>query len=362
MGKTYFAKPNTVGNGLTIEQAGEFTDLVKKLRSGDTLILLGGIYHYTKQISIEVKGTANNEILIKADDFDNLPVFDFRYQPYGSNSNSDCNGLRLFGEYLHINGLVVRYAGYKGIRSELSNSILENIEVYGCCDSGLQMSSGGRNTIINCKSHDNFGYMTVDFGKIKFGYNSDGISDKLHYGLPNTFINCESWNNTDDGFDFFGRCTEDFTVLQGCKSHNNGASLFDMRDYPRYDVDKDWFEQFKTPKRMTTIFGDDIEILLEKYPAIGNGNGFKLCGKGRYHCVELHDCVANENKMKGFDQNHNSGIMKLYNCYADKNKLFDYGFRDETCGDAYFENCITPSNSISIECKKYKSINCSWNT
>lgn len=357
---TYFVKPNGVGNGTTIEQAGEFTEIVENLLSGDILYLLGGIYHYNKQITLELKGEVNKEISIIADDFNNLPIFDFRYQPYGSNSDSNCNGLRIFGEYVHINGLVVRYAGYKGIRSELSNSTLENIEVYGCCDSGIQMSSGGNNTLINCVSHDNFGYRTVDFGVIKFGYNSDGISDKLHYGLPNKYIDCKSYNNTDDGFDFFGRCTEEFTMIEGCESHHNGVITFDMTDYHRYEVDKEWFDSFKERKEYNTIQGK-IEMDLKHYLAFGNGNGFKLSGNKRYHCVELHNCIANNNKMKGFDQNHNSGIMKLYDCYAESNKIFDYGFRDSSCGDAIFENCISKDNRVSINTLEHKSINCSWN-
>lgn len=356
----YFAKPNGIGNGTTIEQAGEFTDIVKKLNSGDILYLLGGVYYYKEQISINLKGEPNKEILITADDKSQLPVFDFRYQPYGSNSNSNCNGIRLFGEFVHIDGLVVRYSGYKGIRSELSNSVLENIEVYGCCDSGIQMSSGGNNVLIGCVSHDNFGYRTVDFGVIKFGYNSDGISDKLHYGLPNKFINCKSFNNTDDGFDFFGRCTEEFTYLEKCESINNGVSMFDMTEYPRYEVDKEWFDGFKQENTYKTINGN-IVIDLQHYPAFGNGNGFKLSGKKRYHCVELHNCIANGNKMKGFDQNHNSGIMKLYDCYAELNQVFDYGFRDNTCGDAVFENCVSKNNNISLKTLKYNCINCSWN-
>ena len=357
---TYFVKPNGNGNGTTIEQAGEFTEIVKNLLSGDILYLLGGIYNYNKQIMLDLKGEPNKEILIIADDKENLPIFDFRYQPYGNKSNSDCNGIRIFGKYAHIDGLIVRYSGYKGIRSELSNSILENIEVYGCCDSGIQMASGGNNTLINCASHDNFGYRTVDFGVIKFGYNSDGISDKLHYGLPNKFINCKSFNNTDDGFDFFGRCTEDFTYLENCESYNNGVSMFDMTDYPRYEIDKEWFDSFKEKKEYNTISGNTV-IDLKHYPAFGNGNGFKLSGKKRYHCVELHHCIANNNKMKGFDQNHNSGIMKLYDCYGELNQLYDYGFRDSTCGEVHLENCVSKTNNICIKTLKDKSVNCSWN-
>ena len=104
---TYFVKPNGTGNGTTIEQAGEFTEIVNNLRSGDVLYLLGGIYQYSKQITLTLNGTPTNEILIIADDKENLPIFDFKYQPYGSKSDSDCNGIRVFGEYVNIDGLIL---------------------------------------------------------------------------------------------------------------------------------------------------------------------------------------------------------------------------------------------------------------
>lgn len=357
---TYFCKPNGVGNGTTMEQAGEFTELAKNLRSGDILYVCGGTYYYKEQITLDLKGEPNNEILIVADDFTDLPVFDFRYQIYGSRSSNDGNGFRLFGEYVRINSIVIAYAGYKGIRSELSNSILENIEVYGACDSGIHMCSGGNNKLINCVSHDNFGYRRADYEVMKFGYDSDGISDKLHYGLPNKMINCKSYNNTDDGFDFFGRCTEEFTYLEGCESWGNGASMFNMVDYPRYEVDRDWFDGFKEPKMYKTVSGDTL-ISLENYPAFGNGNGFKLGGNKRYHCVEVHNCKASDNKMKGFDQNHNSGIMKLYDCYGEGNKMYDFGFRNEDCGNVSLYNCVSKTNKVDIRTKVHSSIDCSWN-
>ena len=169
----------------------------------------------------------------------------------------------------------------------------------------------------------------------------------------------KSYNNTDDGFDFFGRCTEEFTYLENCEATNNGVSTFDMTDYPRYEVDKEWFDGFKTPKVMKTINGD-TEISLTSYPAFGNGNGFKLSGKKRYHCVELHNCVAINNKKKGFDQNHNFGIMMLYDCYAELNQAYDYGFRDKGTGEVYFYNCVSKNNDVSIKTKVNASYNCSW--
>ena len=355
----YFVKPNGTGNGTTIEQAGEFTEIVKNLLSGDILYILSGIYQYNQQITLDLKGEANKEILIIADDMSNLPIFDFRHQAYGSRDNSDGNGFRLFGEYVHINGLIVRYAGYKGIRSELSNSTLENIEVYGCCDSGIQMSSGGNNILINCSSHDNFGYKRMDGNIVKFGFDSDGISDKLHYGFPNRYINCKVYNNTDDGFDFFGRCTEKFTYLENCEASNNGVTLFDMTDYARYETDREWFDNFKNSREYETLNGNML-ISLDNYPAFGNGNGFKLGGKSRYHCVELHNCTTNGNKMKGFDQNHNSGIMKLYDCYASMNGTFDYGFRDKTIGKTYLYSCKSKNNNVSIDTPVKYTEKCSW--
>lgn len=135
-----------------------------------------------------------------------------------------------------------------------------------------------------------------------------------------------------------------------------------MTNYPRYEIDKEWFDQFKGEgKMMYTINRKEELVTLNKYPAFGNGNGFKLCGKRRYHCVELHNCKATNNKLKGFDQNHNSGNLYLYDCYAADNGLFDYGFCEEYCGNAYFENCITPTNNNDIKCKQHFSKNCSWN-
>ena len=55
-------------------------------------------YQYNEKITLDLKGEPNKEILIVADDKENLPIFDFKYKPYGSNSDSDCNGIRAFGD------------------------------------------------------------------------------------------------------------------------------------------------------------------------------------------------------------------------------------------------------------------------
>ena len=54
--------------------------------------------------------------------------------------------------------------------------------------------------------------------------------------------------------------------------------------------------------------------------------------------------------------------MKLYDCYAENNLVFDYGFRDNEVGEVYFKNCVSKNNNVSIKSKHFETIKCSWNT
>lgn len=329
----------------------EIKNKFNSLQPSDILNIESGIYKFNQSLNIHINGIINKNIIIKGN---KNVIFDFSSQSYGE------SGLILYGEYLHLKNITIRYAGYKGIHSYLKNSVFENIEVYGSCDSGIQMYGGG-NTLIKCISHDNFGYKTMHYNNIvKFGFNSDGFSDKLYEDVPNTYIECESYNNSDDGFDFYKRVSNTPTKLIKCKSHHNGKRYFNMCNYPRYEIDKDWFDQFKNKNNVYTIYGNHEIASLKKYPSYGNGNGFKLGGKECYHCIELHDCEAYNNKFKGFDQNHNSGDIFLFNCIA-KNNSLDFGFDDIFHGNAYFENCKSKNNKVKIKCKTHESVNCSWN-
>lgn len=151
---------------------------------------------------INAAGELNNPAVV----ISNGVTFNFIEEPYKS------NGIETYGSYLQLTGGRIFCAGYKGLLICTINSIYSNIEVLYSMDSGLQLRNGG-NIIKNCDSHDNFDYRLIRNGVIKFGFSSDGISDKLHGNVPNTFIGCRSWNNGDDGFDFFSRWTSDFTVL-----------------------------------------------------------------------------------------------------------------------------------------------------
>jgi hypothetical protein len=322
---------------ITQAEIGKIDEVISTINPGDELIFEDTIFYLDRQITIECNGTLENPIIIGGLDFEHRPIFDFRNQPYGVQTEPDCNGFRIIGSNLVIQNMIIRYSGFKGLKLETKDTTIKNIETYGCCDSGIHIVSGGNNKVINCDSHDNFGYKKSK-NKVRvmpFGFSSDGISDKLHDGDPDIFIDCRSWNNTDDGFDFYAReCENGEIELHNCWSFNNGKSSFNLTDYPRYNVDEEWFKGF--------INGFQVEdqfATIDKYPAFGNGNGFKLGGAKRNTNISLFSCSAVANKGKGFDQNKNTGNMVLNECYGADNKIVDYGFRFRPSGSLTLRDC-----------------------
>ena len=315
----YYASPTgTDATGTSKAAPGSITAMIGKLKAGDQLILLDGQYDLKNLIKISQSGTADQYITIVADD-GAKPILDFRELPNGKNQNA----IQLTGNYFHLKGFTVRYSGYKGIWVEKGKyNILENLEVYGCCDSGIQLRSGGHNMVINCDSHDNFDYQNN-------GSNADGFADKQGDACAgNVYIGCRSWNNSDDGWDSYERVTDGTpTVYINCITYNNGPASFNLTNHPRVkgvDAGLDCFN------------GKD----LANFPNGGNPNGFKLGGKGTAHNTELYRCLAVNHRSKGFDQNNNAGKMKIVNCTAYLNKL-NYGFGNDYAYTLDIHNCIS---------------------
>lgn len=178
--------------------------------------------------------------------------------------------------------------------------------------------------VINCDSHDNFDYQDK-------GGNADGFADKQGDACPgNIYIGCRSWNNSDDGWDSYGRVTSGTpTVYLNCITYNNGPATFDLSQHPRATgVDKD----------LSCFSGKD----LSNFANGGNPNGFKLGGSGTKHDTELYRCLAVGHRKKGFDQNNNAGYMKVVNCTAHKNDI-NYGFGND------YEFTLAAFNNISLE-------------
>src|SRR5574344_2299274 len=332
--KNYYASPSgtSAGNG-SKENPYNFSTALGKLASGDSLFLHGGQYDFTAEVAIKCAGTAKASTFIGAYPGE-TPVFDFRKEPH------DKNGVSLKGDYIHIKGITIRYAGYKGLLNYNSYNVMEQLTAYGNCDSGIPQKGGKSNLILNCDSHDNFDFETGSITAADFGGNADGFADKQYTNSPgNTYIGCRSWHNSDDGWDFYQR-VGGTTTFKGCICFNNGPQYYDMSRYARRKTDDYWFRHFMKDTVVTTINGNSYTCSIRHYYNNGNGNGFKLGGRSTKHNVILYNCLSLGNRVKGFDQNSNAGKMEIYNCISYLNGV-NYGFYHLNGDTLIIKNCIS---------------------
>lgn len=336
---TYYAAPNGSGDGKTYDTPCSLSKGINSLRQGgDTLYLLNGQYDLDKTTISYKNGAAGQYIVISGYPNEKV-ILDFRRTAYGT------RGLQIAETctYLHIKDLTLRYSGKNNLYNEGSNCLFENLDIYGSADTGCQMKKGGNNIIKNVDSHDNFDYELDKSGNLTqcdFGGNADGFADKQFTGNGNHYIGCRSWNNSDDGWDFFQRVSNSETIIEGCICYKNGPAYYDMRNHPRYQTDKAWFDQFKDGKTVTDADGNEVTVTLDKYPNMGNGNGFKLGGGSTIHNVLVHHCLSVANTVKGYDQNSDAGAVRLYNNTAYMNNS-DYSFYNANGCSLDIQNCIS---------------------
>lgn len=338
--KNIYASPT--GNGTGTEQSPcSLTAALKSLASSDSLFLMGGTYMPDEGITIRTAGTAQRLTYIGAYNGER-PVLDFRNIPHGK------NGVTLKADYIHIKGIAICYAGYKGLINEGSYCIMEQLDAYGNCDTGIQQKKGKGNLILNCDSHENFDYETGSIDNADWGGNADGFADKQYTNSPgNTYIGCRSWNNSDDGWDFYQR-VGGTTVIQDCICYAQGPEEYDLTNHPRRQTDRNFLDQFDGDGITITLKNSDTKVKcsLKHFYNNGNANGFKLGGGFTKHDVTLLRCLAVGNNMKGFDQNNNQGMMRIYNATAYLNEK-DYGFFKQ---DGY---TLDIANSISLGSKQH---------
>ena len=327
-GVTRYASPKgSDPSGKRIEKPGELRAMVEKLAPGDTLLLLDGQYDLVNTVVVNVKAAPDKWVVIGAAN-GAQPILDFREQTNGN------NGMKVTGSHILIKDLTIRYAGKKGIWLEnASYCRLERLDVYGCCDSGIQLRKGGYNVVVNCDSHDNFDYQAD-------GGNADGFADKQGGdAFPgNTYIGCRAWHNSDDGWDSFQRNTKEEvpTLYLFCVTYNNGPAEFDLTSHPRANgIDRE----------LPCMAGKD----LKHFPNGGNPNGFKLGGQGKEnkesgiytrHQTVLTNCLAVGHRKKGFDQNNNAGEMEIGHCLAVGNNI-NYGFGNPYPCSLDIHHCIS---------------------
>ncbi len=335
---TYYCSPSGNGSGNSYNTPCSLTDGINKLTTGgDTLYLLGGQYNVGKTTISGKNGISSSRYMVISGFPGQTAILDFRSTPYGTRGlqiSSNCT-------YLHIKDLTLRYSGKNNLYNEGSYCLFERLDIYGSSDTGCQMKNGGNNIIKNVDSHDNFDYQHYNSaGKADFGGNADGFADKQFTGAGNHYIGCRAWNNSDDGWDFFQRVSTSETVLENCICYQNGPAEYNMQGHPRYQTDKTWFDQINGTT-VTSRYDTQVTVTLQHYPNMGNGNGFKLGGDYTAHNVLIHHSLAVSNTVRGFDQNNNSGAMRVFNNTSYANgRNFGFYANDRGC-------TLTIQNNIS---------------
>ncbi|NQU85892.1 MAG: right-handed parallel beta-helix repeat-containing protein [Mariniphaga sp.] len=265
---------NDSGSGENIENPLKtITKAISLVNPGDIIYVRGGVHSYSSTIYISKSGNQVDTCFLMAYPGEH-PILDFSGTQFGK------RGISLTGDYWHIKGFDFVYAGDNGMNiSGGGNNVIEFCSFYENKDTGLQMGNGAHdNTVKNCDSYYNAD--PPDYG------DADGFAPKLDVGSNNKFIGCRAWGNCDDGWDGYMRGASNVTtILENCWTWGNGY----LKD------------------------GTDPG-------AKANGNGFKMGGGDNSnnlnltHHFYLTNCIAFNNKAKGFDQNNNVGTMSLINC------------------------------------------------
>ncbi len=266
--------------------------------AGDTIMVRGGTFAMTGTFSISKSGTSTSRYFLFAY-ANERPVLDF------SAAGSGSRGINVTGSYWSIKGLDVFKAPDNGMRISGSNNRIELCIFRENGDTGLQLDSGaGNNSIINCDS-----YYNVDVTQ----GNADGFAPKLTVGTGNYFYGCRAWQNSDDGWDGYMRGADNVTTT----------------------IENSWCFQ--------------NGYLKNGAASSGNGNGYKLGGGDNSnadslrHNMILKNCLAFDNRVKGFDQNNNRGSMTFLNCTGYRN-----GTNYQVTGPIRSTSTVTAKNCVAL--------------
>jgi hypothetical protein len=255
-----------------------------------TICAKAGTYTMTTRFEFKKTrmGTASRILTLQAaPNAATRPVFDFTTQPRittcgASPSDGNQGGFTINADYVTVRGIEVKNANDNCVKVQGSHDTIDNVVVHDCADTGIQISagsgytgSGTNNLILNCDSYHNYDPQCN-------GENADGFGAKEATGANNIFRGCRSWENVDDGYDFYAWLSP--VRLENCWSWSNAKTIS---------------------------------------AAEQDGNGFKLGGgdKGGNHV--LVNSIAVSNRMHGFTNNSGAnstctGCKSCSNAQADQ--------------------------------------------
>jgi hypothetical protein len=175
-----------------------------------TMCLKAGTYKLATRIEFKKTrmGTASRVITMMADPAATTkPILDFSTQPRLAcgvePTDKNQYGIDIGADYYKVQGLEITGANDSGILIQGAHDTVQDCDVHDSADTGILISSssgytgsGTFETILNCDSHHNNDTQCD-------GSNADGFGAKKGTGTGNVFNGCRSWDNSDDGFDFY---------------------------------------------------------------------------------------------------------------------------------------------------------------
>ena len=260
-----------------------------------TMCLKAGTYKLATRIEFKKTrmGTASRVITMMADPAATTkPILDFSSQPRLAcgvePSDKNQYGIDIGADYYKVQGLEITGANDSGILLQGAHDTVQNCDVHDSADTGILISSssgytgsGTYETILDCDSHHNDDTQCD-------GSNADGFGAKKGSGVGNVFDGCRSWDNSDDGFDFYA--WTDVVTVKSSWAFGEGGS--------------------------TAGTGS-------------NGNGFKMGGDKVSAAHVMSSCFAFDNNETaggshvsdwGFTNNSNPATIKCTGCGAWNNK------------------------------------------
>ena len=166
-------------------------------------------------------------------------MLDFSSQPRlgcgDSPVDKNIYGVDIGSDWTRVQGLEVSGANDTGILVQGAHDFVDNCVVHDAEDTGVLISSssgftgsGTYATITNTDSYHNHDERCE-------GANADGFGAKKGGGAGNVFDGCRSWDNADDGYDFYA-WTDPVTVKNswafnmgattaGAQSNGNGFKM-----------------------------------------------------------------------------------------------------------------------------------------
>jgi hypothetical protein len=269
---------------------------------GNLIYVRGGTYNLSAQVNLSRSGTPTQPIRVRAYPGES-PIFNFAAEPTGK------HGINISGNWWQLCGFEIHHASHNGVLINGSSNVVERCVIHDSGDTGLHITASGSalassNLVLNCDSYRNY--------DPPIGGNADGFTAKFTVGPYNVFRGCRSWNNSDDGWDFW--MATNAIIVDGCITFSNGFNIFDAATNTQFN---------------------------------GDGNGFKMGGNYQPGAHHYLNCVSFGNKANGFDQNNNTAGLTVDNCTAWKNGSKNFNLNHDSTNAPMFGVHLA-RNNLSI--------------